>query len=162
MSNLDKKQQQNGSLLSLFITNVSINVVVFFQDKEVYGSVKMITFLRRHSTHLDRAQPDGNCLFRSLSKQLFHSEKHHSTLQKTLTEHAASYPEVYSSWTIEGLSLQEHILKMKEPGTWGSQLEIAAPATLFKKTIYVASDSLVPNECQWTAFPPLTCTVRPA
>ncbi len=67
--NLDKKQQQNGSLLSLFITNVSLNF--FFQDKEVYGSVKMITFLRRHSRRLDRAQPDGNCLFRSLSKQLF-------------------------------------------------------------------------------------------
>ncbi len=116
----------------------------------------MITFLRRHSRRLDRAQPDGNCLFRSLSKQLFHSEKHHSTLRKTLTGHAASYPEVYISWTIEGLSLQEHILKMKEPGTWGSQLEIAAAATLFQKTIYVASDSLVPNECRWTAFPPLT------
>ncbi len=27
---------------------------------------------------------------------------------------------------------------------------------LFQKTIYVASDSLVPNECRWTAFPPLT------
>ena len=87
----------------------------------------MITFLRRHSRRLDRAQPDGNCLFRTLSKQLFHSEKHHSTLWKTSTEHAASYPEVYSSWTIEGL-----------------------------KTIYVASDSLVPNECRWTAFPPRT------
>ncbi len=45
---------------------------------------------------------------------------------------------------------------MKEPGIWGSQLEIAAAATLLQKTIYVASDSLVPNECRWTAFPPLT------
>ncbi len=44
---------------------------------------------------------------------------------------------------------------MKEPGTWGTQLEIAAAATLFQKTIYVASVSLIPNECRWTAFPPL-------
>ena len=41
----------------------------FLQDKEVHVSVKMITFLRTHSRRLDRAQPDGNCLFRSLSKQ---------------------------------------------------------------------------------------------
>ena len=45
---------------------------------------------------------------------------------------------------------------MKEPETWGSQLEIAAAATSFQETIYVDSDSLVPNECRWTAFPPLT------
>ena len=55
-----------------------------------------------------------------------------------------------------GLSLQDNLLIMKEPGTYGSQLEIAAAATLFQKTIYVASDFVVPNECQWTAFPPLT------
>ena len=92
-----------------FIKNVSLNF--FLQDKEIHGSVKIITFLRTHSRRLDRAQPDGHCLFRSLSKQLFNSGKHHSTLRKTLTEYAASYPEVYSSWTIEGLSLQEHLLK---------------------------------------------------
>ncbi len=80
---------------------------------------------------------------------------HHSTLRITLVEYATSHPEVYNGWTIEGLSLKEHILKMKEPGTWGSQLEIAAAATLFQKTIYIASDSLIPNECRWTAFPPL-------
>ena len=49
---------------------------LFLQDKEVHGSVKMIAFLRKHSRRLDRAQPDRNCLFRSLSKQLFNSEKH--------------------------------------------------------------------------------------
>ena len=115
----------------------------------------MISYLRTHGRRLDRAQPDGNCLFWSLSKQLFNSEIHHSiSLRITLAEHA-SHPEVYNGWTIEGLSLKEHILKMKEPGTWGSQLEIAAAATLFQKTIYIASDSLIPNECRWTAFPPL-------
>ncbi len=33
------------------------------------------------------------------------------------------------------------------PGMWGSKLEIAAAATMFKKTIYVASDSLAPGKC---------------
>ena len=71
-----------------------------------------------------------------------------------LNKHVASHPEVYKCWTIEGL-ITEHLQQMNVPGTWGSQIEIAATATLFQKTIYVASDSLVPNKCRWTAFSPL-------
>ena len=125
---------------------------MMLKDKELQGSVKMITFLVAQGRHLDRAQPDGNCLFGSLSKQLFNREKHHSELRKLLNQHAASYPNVFSRWTIEGQSLQEYLYKMNVPGAWRSQLEIIAAATLFQKTIYVASDSLVPEECQWTAF----------
>ena len=107
----------------------------------------MIAFLTSQSRRLDRAQPNGNCLFRSLSKQLFNSEKQHITLREMLNKHVASHLEVYKCWTIEGLSLIEHLQQMNVPGTWGSQLEIAATATLIQKTIYVASDSLVPNKC---------------
>ena len=115
----------------------------------------MVAFLASQSRRLDRAQPDGNCLFRSLSKQLFNSEKQHITLREMLNKHVTSHPEVYKYWTIEGLSLTQHLQQMNVPGTWGSQPEIAATATLFQKTIYVALDSLLPNKCRWTAFSPL-------
>ena len=79
--------------------------------------------------------PMETACFCSLSKQLFNSEKHHSELQKILNEHAALYPAVFNSWTIEGLSLHEHLQKMKAPGAWGSQLEITAAATLLRPSM---------------------------
>ena len=78
--------------------------------------------------------------------------------QGHLCKYAASHTELFSGWTIEGLSLEEHLLKMKPPGAWGSHLEIKAAATLFNKTIYVASDSLVAGECRWQAFSPFSVT----
>lgn len=121
----------------------------------------MITFLAAHHRRLDRARADGNCLFRSLSKQLFNNPEYHNELRKIITEFVGSNPELFSGWAIEGLSLQEHLKKMKAPGVWGSHLEILAAATLFGKTVYVATDSLVPHECRWTAFQPLP-TLKPS
>ena len=121
----------------------------------------MITFLAAQGRRLDRAQPDGNCLFRSLSKQLFESDVYHGELRMILSEYAASYPDLFSSWTIQDLSLQEHVRKIKEPRVWGSHLEITVAATLFQKNIYVASDSLVLGKCQWTSFSPLSTPEPP-
>ena len=88
---------------------------MILQDKDRQGSATMITFSAAQGRRLDRAQPDGNCLFRSLSKQLFESDVYHGELRMILSEYAASYPDLFCSWTIQDLSLQEHVRKMKEP-----------------------------------------------
>ena len=43
---------------------------------------------------------------------------------------------------------------MRNLGCWGSQLELKTAATLFLKSVYVATDTLVCGECKWTVFPP--------
>lgn len=122
----------------------------------------MITFLAAQGRRLDRALGDGNCLFRSLSKQLFSTSKYHGQLRQALIEYAASDPDLFSGRTMQGLSLQEHLQQMKALGAWGTHLELAAAATLFRKTIYVASDSLVLGECRWTSFSPLATSNLPS
>lgn len=114
----------------------------------------MVPFLTAHGRRLDRTKPDGNCLFRSLSKQLCHNAEYHNILRVLITEYAATNSELFSGWTIQNLSFEEHLRRMKNQGVWGSHLEIKAAATLFNKTIYVVSDSLVPGECRWEAFSP--------
>ena len=126
------------------------------QDRKVQGSAKIIPFLAAQGRRLDRARADGNCLFRSLSKQLFNNADYHGELREMLIECAASNPTLFKGRTIQGLSLEKHLQRMAVPGAWGSHLEITAAATIFSKTIYVASDSLVPGECRWTAFSPLS------
>lgn len=116
----------------------------------------MIPFLKAQGRRLDRSRADGNCLFRSLSKQLFNNADYHGELREMLIQCAASNPTLFKGWAIQGLSLEKHLQRMAIPGAWGSHLEITAAATLFNKTIYVASDSLAPGECRWTAFPPLS------
>ena len=118
----------------------------------------MITFL---AARLDRAQPDGNCLFRSLSKQLFESDVYHGELRMILV----NMQHLTLTYLVAGLSRICHCRnmyrKMKEPRVWGSHLEITAAATLFQKNIYVASDSLVLGKCQWTSFSPLSTPEPP-
>ena len=117
---------------------------MILQDKDRQGSATMITFLAAQGRRMDRAQPDGNCLFRSLSKQLFESDVYHGELRMILGEYAASYPDLFSSWTIQdlcagtctedertksvGKSLRnnscsytvpkEHLCCFRFPGTW--------------------------------------------
>ena len=44
--------------------------------------------------------------------------------------------------------LKKHLDAVSKVGSWGTQLELVAAATLFKVDIYVATDSLVKGECR--------------
>lgn len=114
----------------------------------------MVSFLTASGRHFDPAKPDGNCLFRALSKQLCGDPENNGLLREELTNYVSSNPKLFSGWTTDCQSIEQHVTEMKKQGQWGSQLEIKAAATLFKKTIYVATDSLVQGECRWVAFPP--------
>ena len=103
---------------------------------------------------LDSAKPDGNCLFRTLSKQLCGDPEQHPKLQKIITDCVASNPSLFSGWMTDNQSIEEHLQKMRNTGCWGSHLEIKAAATIFKKSIYVATDTLVLGQCKWMVFPP--------
>ena len=120
----------------------------------------MLGFLTAHGRQIDQTKPDGNCLFRSLSKQLCNNSECHGMLREMITEYVESNPKLFQGWTVEHLSVEEHTHRMKTQGTWGSHLEIKATATLFSKTIYVASDTLVAGKCTWEAFSPFSVSGR--
>ena len=85
-------------------------IIIMCNDLDYQGSaLKIVTLLAAQGRWLDRAQSDGNCLFWSLSKQLFESDKYHSNPRMISSEYAASCPDLFSSWTIQDLSLQEHV-----------------------------------------------------
>ena len=117
-------------------------------------TTQMVSFLTASGRRLDPAKPDGNCLFRALSKQLCGDAESNGLLREVLTDYVASNPNLFSGWTTDSQSIEQHISTMRRQGQWGTHLEIKAAATLFKKTVYVATDSLVPGECKWVAFPP--------
>ena len=65
-----------------------------------------------------------------------------------------SNPKLFSGWTTDNQSVEQHVNRIRKLGSWGSHLELKAAATLFQKTIYVATDSLVQGQCKWITFPP--------
>ena len=125
----------------------------------------MASFLIMHGRQLDPIQADGNCLYRALSKQLANDPEQHSNLRATLVKFAAYNVETFKSWVTSSPSeilqktpevrLKDHLDAVSKLGSWGTQLEIVAAATLFQVDIYVATDSLVKGECRWTRFTPL-------
>ena len=115
----------------------------------------MKAFLTAHGRQLHPAKPDGNCLFRALSKQMAGDSSKHAELREILTSFISHNTHVFGrGWTIENHTLEEHIAKVAKVQQYGSHVEIKAAASLCQTSIYVATDSLIMGKCIWTAFPP--------
>jgi hypothetical protein len=125
----------------------------------------MASFLILHGRQRDPMQADGNCLYRALSKQLANDSEQHGNLRAMLVKFAAHNVRLLKCWVTSSpreilqktpeVRLKEHLDAVSKLGSWGTQLEIVAAATLFQVDIYVATDSLVEGECRWTRFTPL-------
>ena len=113
----------------------------------------MVSFLAANGRCLDSAMADGNCLFRAVSKQLC-GDSEHDKLREIITDYVAANPKLFSGWTTENQSIEQHVSKMRNPGCWGSHLELKAVATIFQKSVYVATDTLVHGQYRWIVFPP--------
>ena len=80
--------------------------------------------------------------FRAISKQLCGDSEEHAKLREIITDYVAANPKLFSGWTTENLSIEQHVSKMRNLGCRGSQLELKAAATLFQESVYVATDTL--------------------
>ena len=105
-------------------------------------------------SQLDTEKRDGNCLFWALSKQLNGDSERHKQLRNIITEFVASNTTLFRGWTVGNMSIEDHLTNMRKLNKWGSHLEIKAAATLFQRSIYVATDSLMVGRCKWTVFNP--------
>ena len=117
----------------------------------------MKAFLTAHGRQLHPAKPDGNCLFRALSKQMAGDSSKHAELREILTsfishKYYTRFWKRLDHWKpyTEGT----HCQGCKAIGQYGSHTEIKAAASLCQRSIYVATDSLIMGKCIWTAFPP--------
>ena len=80
----------------------------------------MVSFFAASGRCLDHAMPDGNCLFRVISKQLCgNSQK----LRKIITDYVAANPTLFKGWTTDHQSIEEHLSGMRNLGHWGVTLK---------------------------------------
>ncbi|CAD51913.1 hypothetical protein PFAG_02479 [Plasmodium falciparum Santa Lucia] len=84
---------------------------------------------------------DGNCLFRSISRNLFHKQKYHMYVRKKCVEYMINYKEEYSIY-FENNEFQQYIKNMSKNGYWGDELCIKATADAFDCIIYIITSTL--------------------
>ncbi|XP_060174872.1 OVARIAN TUMOR DOMAIN-containing deubiquitinating enzyme 9-like [Lycium barbarum] len=95
---------------------------------------------------------DGNCLFRSLSDQIYRSTEHHKFVREQVVKQLNSHRELYEGYV--PMVYDEYLKKMSKAGEWGDHVTLQAAAdsygvkifviTSFKDTCYI---EIIP-QCQ--------------
>lgn len=112
------------------------------QDDDIFRK----TLLAQGSFSINEMAADGNCLFRSLSDQLFGDYgNRHDVIRQNICSFLQDNEEEFAVF----LLLDEHdedvadfdayIGRMKEDGEWGGNVELVAAARFYRRTITVYS-----------------------
>ena len=84
---------------------------------------------------------DGNCLFRSLSDQLYNDNgANHKIVRKKVCKHLSRNTESIREFFKDSVNISKYIEKMREDKVWGGNPEIAAAAKYFGRTITIFQD----------------------
>ena len=95
----------------------------------------------------DMALPDGNCFFRSVSKELLGTQAHHAIIRELLIEFIEQNGAHFSKVTeMFGRSFPQHCELLKRQGSWATTTELLALASWLQIPVYVFSNE---NERRW-------------
>ena len=102
---------------------------------------------------------DGNCLFRTLSRELLSNETHHLRIHTLLTDTIKWNADVFHGYLtppLTGKSIIEHVQMMQKEFTWGTHIEIYAMASVLQIPIYLYTKKMESGkEYYWQLFRPL-------
>jgi hypothetical protein len=94
---------------------------------------------------------DGNCLFRSLSDQLYHDfGSKHAEIRSDVCDYLEAFEEDFSVFLVldeneddeDAADFNTYIKNMRQDGDWGGNVELVAAARLYRRNITVFSASM--------------------
>ena len=102
------------------------------------------SFMMSQDRHLHNVLSDGNCMFRALSHQLYGSDEHHHEVRRILLEVIQRNQITYQPYWIEDMpwgkvTFNEHLQRLANLGSWGTQVELQAVSDYFNITVFVCS-----------------------
>ena len=98
---------------------------------------------------------NGNCLFRSFSYAIYSNQDFHLDLRNKLVGLLRSNKHKFDHLIMQHASVEQHINQMCKLGTWGTQVEIFAMATLYNMPVYVASQNPKYLNYSWCKYTPI-------
>jgi hypothetical protein len=100
-------------------------------------------FLSKSGRKVRRTLPDGKCLFRSLSVNLYNNEDEHLVIRKMLVQFEELNKERFANYLTasDATNINDHIRSMKKPFAWGTQGELLAASSFFHVPVYYCQAS---------------------
>ena len=116
----------------------------------------MDKFLTYEDRQQDRIKGDGNCLFRTLSKQFFGTDSFHCQLRMFLADIVFLNSDRYRQFYIPSgtRTFEQHQGAIRKLAVWGTQVEIQAASDSYQIPIYVCSLHPRAGQIRWLCFKP--------
>ncbi|CAM9519251.1 unnamed protein product, partial [Discosporangium mesarthrocarpum] len=82
-------------------------------------------------------ESDGNCLFRSVSHQIYGDVERHHQVRRLCVEHMAKHKSRFGVFVAE--DFRDYLRRIRQPCVWGDDLEIRALEELYDRPIEIYS-----------------------
>lgn len=120
-------------------------------DEATLDHQRLLERLQLYGLVERKVQGDGNCQFRALSDQIYHTAEHHDFIRQDIVKQLKSCPEIYEGYV--SMPYDDYLEKMSKTGEWGDHVTLQAAAdmlgvkifviTSFKDTCYI---EILPND----------------
>ena len=113
--------------------------------------------LAKYQRFIDVIIGDGNCFFRTISKELFGTEKFHPGLRQILVAFVIHNPSLFQALDFTN-NFKKHCNKMSRNGVYATQVELQATAMFLQLPLHVFTKPSPTKDWQWTCFVPQKVT----
>lgn len=124
------------------------------QTASHYVAAQVLPMLHSQGRIVDAMLPDGNCLFRALSKALFGVQSGHSKIRNLLVSFIETNNQVFAG--LCNGSIETHCSRMRKASTFGTQAELQAAASLFQSYIFVFDKPSDDRGWGWMRYKPFS------
>eukprot|EP01083_Nonionella_stella_P095196 267207_1 len=138
-----RQREKNREIQEKYLSNFKPSV----RDEEQF-----CTKLGMRGLYIVSMGEDGNCLFRSISHQVYGKEDYHMMLRQKCCEYLRSEYEYFGSYVAGGHDKQlfdTYCVRMSRNGIWGDNLEIQAFSEIYGRSIeiYAYDDKAMKTFC---------------
>ncbi|MCQ2816642.1 MAG: hypothetical protein MJ252_05165 [archaeon] len=98
--------------------------------------------MNENNLEIEKTEGDGNCLFRSISIQIYGKEEYHEILREKCMDYIEEEKNYFQQF-IEG-DIEEYIKMKRVPGVWGDDIELQALSEIYNRPIEIFSNSKEP------------------
>ena len=133
----------------IYSYNISSCIYIYLQPPN-----SLTIFLQSGRRKVHRVLGDGNCMFRSISHQLFATPNKHFEVHSLLVRFESKNSHIFSPLLTEinAPGMIRHIAQMLQSGVWGTHVEVLAAAIYFQIPVYILKASQ--NQNRWEVFRP--------
>ena len=106
-------------------------VDLFHSNQETQNCTMAELFLKQQERQIESVMGDGNCLFRAISFAIHQDQHLHEKVRKDIVEMMSNNKHKFRPYITGPQPIDTHIKNMSKLGTWGTQAELIAAATLY-------------------------------